>query len=248
MNKPNTTVYKEIHQKDFVEREMQPSSFIRIDDVGISNDRLSDLLEVIEKNSAKAILGIIPTRVNEELRDLLSTFKCIEIAQHGYTHSQLLPPGEEKGEFSETLPIHENERRLDKGWEIICRNFKPKHKTFIPPWHTLPPIKSLLQKNYELFSSYGNKFKVYSNGSRYILSAPVNLDPVKDYALKKFYPTKAICSSIDEVVARYGYVGFLLHPNYLPENNLNEIDQIIQYIISKYPVSFFSEILKEGKQ
>jgi len=213
--------------------EHVPFVFIRVDDVGYQNYSFLDLAEFLFDKGISFNVAVIPSEIKEipdKILDILNNPK-IYILQHGFNHGvNYYQNKKDYSEFHVTLDKRKNKDKLQKGKELFKEVFKTNKLGFVPPRHNFPQLDILLKENYNIISGYGQKIEIINNE---MYSMPVNLDVINDYSLKKPYPIDIILEKANNLLDLCGFVGILLHHNFLPSNYSIMLDKLISFIQEK---------------
>jgi len=225
---------------DTLQITLPPFIFFRDDDVFDKSVKLVKLLDIFDQYQYPINLGVIPAKLKYECIEYLNRMRnekpaLIHIGQHGYCHCDHLKgktTSEIKGEFSPYRSIVEMEKELLIGRRILQKAFGDlKIYSFIPPWHTFPPIVLLLRNGYQVLSGYGHKIEVILSS----LFLPVNLDIVKKYHPKiEFFPLDSIFRMIKLALEQDGFVGILLHHYTFDNETFLLLEDLLEHIHSNY--------------
>ncbi len=206
-----------------------PFVFYRIDDVGYENDSLYDFIDYFLSRDIPFVAGVIPYEIKNMDDYLINLLRDDQILlmQHGFKHCVNFKRNDlDYGEFSTLIPFETNLRRLNNGWKLFNKTFLSYEKCFIPPRHCFPQLDTLLDEKYKIVSGYGDRIELIKNK---LLSIPVNIDPIQDYSQKLIFPEEELTDMIQQRLSRQGYLGILLHHNYMNNNKImGFFNQIIE--------------------
>lgn len=232
-----------------ISKQVYPSrfAFFRDDDVGLRNDKFLELAERFVKSKTPLNLAIIPSKINcigPNIKHYLS--KEFALLQHGFKHQNNAYNRENdkniKGEFYFSIDHRLADSYLKQGWEIFNFEFLPRFKGFIPPWHTFPDVNLLIDNQYQVISGYGNKVEVIKD---LLISVPTNLDIISNYEESICYGERELSNRIDRLLEESGFVGILLHHNYIKKEELGLLDQLIESLKAKsIPIISLEEAIK----
>ncbi|HIH54635.1 DUF2334 domain-containing protein [Candidatus Woesearchaeota archaeon] len=239
----------------------QEFAFFRDDDIGLENEKFIDFSESFLSDSIPLNIAVIPNQITymtDKFKRYLSK-DIFTIFQHGNTHrvnytsaisdsdiyksmTPIIPKNLIIGEFHTSLKDNFSEQNLIKGWKLIELHLKTKFKGFIPPWHSFPEIKLLLDNNYEIISGYGNKIEIIKNKT---ISIPTNLDIIKDYSKNECYDLRSVLNRSEILLKDTRYVGILLHHNFMTKDSHKLIAQIAEHSNkNNIPIISLEEALK----
>lgn len=123
--------------------EAPVSFFVRDDDAGWADDRLFELLRVMEVAEMPIDLAAIPTAITPELgRELKARKRAghrLGIHQHGFAHLNHETRGR-KNEFGAGRELVHREADLRRGRDILRAAFEESlDPIFTPPWNRVSP-------------------------------------------------------------------------------------------------------------
>lgn len=163
-----------------------PYIFLRDDDVWSDDEIFLELSCFLKKLRLPVIYGIIPSRLEPRLRDILKRAKIhdpdlLDIVQHGFQHVNVAPPGKSKYEFGAGRSFCQQYKDIGDGLKIMQRSFGSSFTpAFMPPYHgfdvaTLQVVEKL-------------GFKVFSAGKKAVLSGKSFCDLPARVALNQYRP------------------------------------------------------------
>jgi peptidoglycan/xylan/chitin deacetylase (PgdA/CDA1 family) len=144
----------------------QTNIIFRIDDFGIDDEEIyPKLFKIFEKNNIKLVVGVVPfksdsgkfsgltNRQVDILKDGLQR-GIIEVAQHGYSHSNNLKSNKYFSEFVGSK-YSEQFRKISAGKSYLEQLLNIKIKTFIPPWNSYDEntLDVLVNLNFSIISA-----------------------------------------------------------------------------------------------
>ena len=221
----------------------------RFDDFLLAEDSLQkDMLRVFEKYEIPLVIGIIPFNpdgticfddqsYSDNLSYLLALQRkgLLEIALHGFSHSQRTPSGEMGG-----LPYQEQMSLISKGRMALDSLFATNVITFIPPWNnydsnTLSILDSL---DFKIISSCLSIEQEFSN--RNIQYFPTSVG-TKD-AFDSFR------QALGKNGKRQGLIVFMFHWYDFNDFTIQELDDLLAEVscLDYVHCRTFSQLVGEG--
>jgi len=206
---------------------MEPFAFFRDDDVGYQNSAFRELAHYFLRCTIPLNVAVIPSEISlldSETRDILSRPELF-LMQHGHNHKTVYTANNgDHSEFHINVPKDQNRKKLSKGKRLFTESFNPRVLSFVPPRHGFPQIDLLIEEGYDLISGYGDGIEMIVGS---ILSSPVNLDIIADYEKGELHPNKVLIDHLKMVLERDGFVGVLLHHNFMPRDYKVSLDEIL---------------------
>lgn len=222
---------------------MIPFAFFRDDDVGYSNNIFMELTSYFISRGIPLNAAVIPSEIrclDEDVMELLRN-PNICILQHGFNHELNYVSGHVRGEFGGLENGIDDEERLNRGWNLLNTAFNSPFKGFVPPWHTFPNMEYLLKNEYRLISGYG----IAMRQIRGMISLPVNIDLIEDYDTGKHYCFDRMMRMVETSMRQSGFLGFLLHHNYMSPGDIEYIGKIIDFLyLNKIGIIRMDAVLK----
>jgi peptidoglycan/xylan/chitin deacetylase (PgdA/CDA1 family) len=203
---------------------------------GFWNEKdMKNVLNIFDNNNIPLTCAIIPKDIEDMntqnlsyMKNYLSKRKHIEIAQNGYSHTNL-------GGESEFVGLSYNKQlgRITKGRETIEKHLGIKPVIFMPPFNNADSTTLLVlnDEGYLVFSStLGNRVDIKGNISRYDL----------DISFVAWEEGEPILKSVEELQQEfdhfYAYKDFIVitfsHTN-LGEGGVNSLRDLVNYIKDK---------------
>lgn len=163
-----------------------------------------------------------------------NTDLTVEIGQHGWMHIDH-EMGTNRGEFGKARPLLLQRQDILNGRDRMEELFKSKfEEIFVPPFNHFneTTVKALQHLGYTLMSS-STKTGIKRYGS--IIDLPINVDIVSTYEPHvRAKPLKQILIEIETSFHAMGYIGLLIHPEMLIEDNFEMLSTIVNVFRQKY--------------
>lgn len=209
--------------------QLEPFSFFRNDDVGYQNLFFMEMANFFNEKNIPLNVAIIPSEIYSlERRTMNFLFnKNVYNMQHGFNHSNYFSKRGNYSEFHLDFPKLYNRNNLIKGKKIFCNTFNPSILSFVPPRHQFPPVDILIKEKYKLISGYGNEIEIIDGK---VFSIPVNFDIIKNYKRKELYNPEKLTNDLKKVFERDGFLGILLHHNFMPQEYPDYLKRIINFL------------------
>jgi hypothetical protein len=137
----------------------KPLLWLRDDDAIKPNAALDRLLSMCSSYRVPAVLAVIPEPSGAELADHLKDSKLINVAVHGWRHTNHAASGEKKQELGSHRPIMEIVFELERGFTKLKSlhgdRFLPM---LVPPWNRMNGalLGHLPAIGFQCVSSYGD--------------------------------------------------------------------------------------------
>jgi hypothetical protein len=209
--------------------KVSPLAFFRIDDVGYEDPKFYNLATFLLNLGIPLNVAIIPTEIkniSSRSLDLIHNRNIFPL-QHGHSHSIEYREENDFGEFHSSLDYQSNLNKIREGKRLFNKSFNPTKQGFIPPRHSFPQIKIILEEGYDIISGYGDQFEKIDQK---LLSLPVNLDVIRDYSTREMYTEEELVRRVDRIKNNQGFIGILLHHNFLPESFEESLSSLIDLL------------------
>lgn len=200
------------------------SIIIRLDDAGAwhYNQEVEKIANDVTSRNLSLVIAVIPEKISHDtvfldyMRELLEN-PNIEVAMHGYTHSE---------EEFKNASLEQATEWIQKGKQEIIQELKVVPITFIPPYNVYSPetITALKQENFKVIA--GAKGEYSMTHDFLILGYTTR---TSDYSVSDKIPVKRIIQECETSLKEREYCEIMIHPqDFLSENNPGELD-IIRY-------------------
>lgn len=213
---PNANIY-ENYNIEFPKN----SIILRLDDAGAwhYDEEVYQIAKDIISRDLSLVIGVIPEKISKDtvfldyMRELLEN-PNIEVAMHGYTHSE--------EEFKEAS-LEEAREWIKKGKEEIIRQLKVVPLTFIPPYnvYSQETITALKEEDFKVIT--GTKWEYNIEKNFLILGYTTK---TVDYTVSKDIPVEKIIRECKTSIKEIGYCEIMIHPqDFFTEESNKNLDQ-----------------------
>lgn len=215
------------------------SFFIRCDDITGISSTLERLLHWSCDNVLAIHLAVIPGTCTKEdaeqiLRMVDNTGPTVEIGQHGWMHIDH-ETGTNRAEFGKSRPLLLQKQDILNGRNRMRELFESRfEEIFVPPFNhfTETTIKAMEDLGYGLMSS-SRRTGIRHYGST--IDLPINVDIIMAYEPNvRAKPLDQILVEIDNSLHTMGYIGLLIHPEVLTDDDLETLSTIVKVLRQKY--------------
>lgn len=198
------------------------SIIIRIDDTGAwhYNEEVQRITKDILSRDLSIVIGVIPEKISQDIIFLeymreLARNPNVEIAMHGYTHSE--------EEFKDAS-LEEAREWIRKGKEEIIKELKVVPVTFIPPYniYSKDTITALKEESFKVIA--GNRGE-YSIKEDFIILGYTT--KTSSYLTTDKIEVERIVKECEISLQERRYCEIMIHPqDFFTEDNYGEIDLI----------------------
>lgn len=134
--------------------------WLRDDDAVVPSAALDRFNTLTEAYSVPATLAVIPENTGEALAKCLQPMSHIDIAVHGWSHSNYAPATQKRQELGSHRPVELVLGELSKGFDnlstLYAKHFVP---ILVPPWNRITPnlLDSLAGVGFTALSAFGQE-------------------------------------------------------------------------------------------
>jgi hypothetical protein len=211
----------------------KPSFWLRDDDATKPSAALDRLLSLCHGSRVPAVLAVIPEPSGSELADHLRAFELINVAAHGWRHTNHAGSGEKKQELGSHRPITEIVSELERGFtklkSLHGERFLP---ILVPPWNRMNGalLGHLPAIGFQCVSSYGNA--LVGCGNRELAIVNTHID-IMDWSSRRGRDHAALITNLvlelqKSREAAYRPVGILAHHRDHDETAWSFLDQLFE--------------------
>ncbi len=137
-------------------------------------------------------LAIIPMKMRENLKGILSNRRNVSVLQHGIRHENLAGPSQKKSEFPPSRSMEDAIEGLVAGRIILSQAFPDRFlPVFVPPWNRLSPAleSKLGELSYRGLSLYGPNPKIGRDQQSNLMKINTHVDVIEWKATRSFIGT-----------------------------------------------------------
>lgn len=209
--------------------------FHRIDDIGIYDEQIVEIINFFETNTKEYILAVVPKQLSDDLAQVIKTLKRGTIYQHGFQHKNRIPKGW-CNEFPDSLGYDEIIKEIKTGKELIESKTGKKIDGYTPPWNNTGIISMNILKElgFATYSSQENNTMNYEN------KKDICVDVVKEYIPKIVYKDfESVFSDVEMMVRENKQtIGIMYHFN---KTDKDQLERIKKFVCA---VERFNEVVK----
>jgi hypothetical protein len=132
--------------------------WLRDDDAVEPTAELAQLLDLSERHEIPVTLAVIPVQTGIVLADFIETKPLVEVAVHGWSHTNHAGTGEKKQELGTHRPVDTILTELQAGFvklqKLHGQRFRPM---LVPPWNRIaaPLVPELAGLGFRALSVFG---------------------------------------------------------------------------------------------
>lgn len=219
------------------ERRYPLDVFVRDDDAGWADDRLTALLDVFADRAFPIDLAVIPTAVRpplvEELLQRLSQGAPIGLHQHGFMHAN----HEVQGRACEFGPARSPEAQRDDilaGRRILSEQFGDRlDPVFTPPWNRCAGITGRILRECG-FTAISRDVSAGLMETEGLIEQPIRVDWFAKKAGVPLSPGQWADALAAEIERVEGPLGLMLHHAPMDAGAMHRCDALLQ-LLSAHP-------------